>query len=78
MEELLTYVVKALVEQKDDVKVVSEAQNERNITLKVYVNSDDLGKVIGKNGKVANALRAIIKSASTNKDARYFVKIMKN
>lgn len=76
MEELLTYIVKALVDNKDDVRIETDDSNANNVTLKVYVNSEDLGKVIGKNGKIANSLRAIIKGASTNSKARYFVKII--
>ncbi len=76
MEELVTYIVKSLVTNKDDVKVESTNENENTIILKVSVNSQDLGKVIGKNGKIANSIRAIVKSASTDNNVKYFVKIM--
>lgn len=76
MEELLTYIVKALVDNKDDVRIEKDDSNANNVTLKVYVNNADLGKVIGKNGKIANSLRAIIKGASTNSKTKYFVKII--
>ena len=76
MEELVTYIVKSLVVNKDDVKVESTNENENTIILKVSVNSQDLGKVIGKNGKIANSIRAIVKSASTDNNVKYFVKIM--
>ncbi len=76
MEELVTYIVKSLVVNKDDVKVESLKENENTIILKVTVNSSDLGKVIGKNGKIANSIRAIVKSAQTDNNVKYFVKIM--
>ncbi len=76
MEELVTYIVKSLVNNKDDVKVESVAENENTVIIKVTVNPDDLGKVIGKNGKIANSIRAIVKSAQLNNNVKYFVKIM--
>lgn len=76
MEELVTYIVKSLVINKDDVKVESVKENENTVILKVTVNSQDLGKVIGKNGKIANSIRAIVKSAQDNNNVKYFVKIM--
>ena len=76
MEELVTYIVKALVVNKDDVKVESVKENENTVILNVSVNEKDLGKVIGKNGKIANSLSAIVKSAQTDNNVRYFVKIM--
>ncbi len=76
MEELVTYIVKALVVNKDDVKVESMQENENTVILKVSVNNKDLGKIIGKNGKIANSLRAIVKSAQTDNNVRYFIKIM--
>lgn len=76
MEELVTYIVKALVVNKEDVKVESVQENEHTVILKVSVNERDLGKVIGKNGKIVNALRSIVKSAPTDNSVKYFVKIM--
>ncbi len=76
MEELVTYIVKSLVINKEDVKVESVNENENTVILKVTVNSQDLGKVIGKNGKIANSIRAIVKSAQENNNVKYFVKIM--
>ncbi|MGN1223016.1 MAG: KH domain-containing protein [Christensenellales bacterium] len=76
MEELVTYIVKSLVANKDDVIVESVKENESTVILKVTVNEKDLGKVIGKNGKIANALRAIVKSVPNDNNVKYFVKIM--
>lgn len=76
MEELVSYIVKSLVVFKDDVKIETSKENDTTVILKVYVNEKDLGKVIGKNGKVANSLRNIVKSVQTDNNVRYFVKIM--
>ena len=76
MEKLVSYIVKSLVANKEDVKVEANKENENTIILKVYVNEKDLGKVIGKNGKIANSLRNIVKSAQTDNNVKYFVKIM--
>lgn len=76
MEELVSYIVKSLVVFKDDVKIETNKENDTTVILKVYVNEKDLGKVIGKNGKVANSLRNIVKSVQTDNNVRYFVKIM--
>jgi len=74
MKELLEYIVKSLVTKKDEVQV-SEAQENNDIYLLVKVADEDYGKVIGRNGKVAQSLRSIIRSANTNKELRYFIKI---
>ena len=77
MEELVTYIVKALVVNKEDVKVESVQENEHTVILKVSVNEKDLGKVIGKNGRIAQSIRAIVKSVSAKEKIRYNVKINK-
>ncbi|WP_215492981.1 KH domain-containing protein [Fenollaria sporofastidiosus] len=67
MKELVEFLAKSIVENKDDVKVtVNEASDEINIDL--YVNPDDIGRVIGKGGKVVKAIRLIV--GATLKDSR--------
>lgn len=60
--EVLTFVVRQLVDNPDDVDV-SVVNGEREVVLELAVNADDLGKVIGKRGRTAKALRTLIKSA---------------
>ncbi len=74
MEELVKYIVKNLVTNVDDVKVATEEDGDVTI-IRVNVNPSDVGKVIGKNGKVATSIRAIVKSASGKSGKRYIVKI---
>jgi len=60
--EVLTFVVRQLVDTPDEVSV-SIVNGEREIVLELAVNADDLGKVIGKRGRTAKALRTLVKSA---------------
>ena len=62
----LANVAKAIVDNPDDVNVVIKDENAERIILELVVASDDMGKVIGKNGRIAKAIRQIIKTASTS------------
>ncbi|GAH15962.1 unnamed protein product, partial [marine sediment metagenome] len=64
MKELLEYIAKALVDKPDKVEV-NEVGEGRSIILQLKVDEADVGKVIGKKGRIANALRVIIKSVAT-------------
>ena len=57
MKELVEYIVKSLVENPDKVKVSTEEESEKVTILNIEVDSNDLGKVIGKGGKIANSIR---------------------
>lgn len=74
MKELVLTIAKALVNQPDQV-VVNEIEDERTITLELKVASDDMGKVIGKQGRIAKALRTVVKAAATKKSKRVVVEI---
>lgn len=73
MQELLTYLVKTLVNSEDEVEV-TRTDDEKTITFHVKVASSDLGKVIGKNGKMADCIRTIIKSIGAKEHKKVFVK----
>lgn len=75
MEELVRYIVEHLVPNKEDVKVELNKDNDTTCTIYVEVNKDCIGKVIGKNGKIASSIRSIVKSASANSNIRYYVQI---
>lgn len=64
MKELIETIVKALVDKPEEVKV-SEVAGETAVIYEVKVADSDIGKVIGKQGKTANALRTIVKAASS-------------
>lgn len=74
MKEIVEYIVKQLVEDQTSVVVEEEKDGNMNI-LKVTVAHPDLGRVIGKGGKIANSIRAIVKSISIKNKQRYVVKI---
>lgn len=74
MAELTEYLAKALVEQPDAVKVV-ERDEEGRVIVHLDVAEDDLGKVIGRNGRVATALRSLIKVAAIQEDRRVALEI---
>ena len=73
MQKLLELLVKTLVTNEDKVRVTVDEQ-EKQITFNVVVDESDIGKVIGKNGKMANSIRTIIKSISAKEHKKVFVK----
>lgn len=75
MEELVKYIIDHLVSDKDAVKVTSEESGENTVNIKIIVADGDMGKVIGKNGKIAQSIRSIVKSASSDSGKRYLVHI---
>ena len=75
MKELLEVIVKNLVDNQDEVHVV-EKVTEDTLTLELSVASDDMGKVIGKNGKVARAIRTVVKAGSKDTRKRVVVEIL--
>ena len=64
MKELVLDIAKALVDNPDEVKI-EETIKEDEIILKLSVSQDDMGKVIGKQGRIAKAIRTVIRSAAT-------------
>ena len=74
MQELLTFVAQSLVEHPDQVSV-NKTEGPEAIILELHVAEDDMGKVIGKQGRIAKAIRAVIKAASLKNDKPVFVEI---
>ena len=75
MTELLEFLVRSLVEDPDAV-VVEELEEEGDLVYEITVAEDDLGRVIGKGGRVANAIRTIAKAAAVRLDRRVIVDIL--
>ena len=75
MKELVEVIAKALVEKPEEV-VVTETKEGRNTTIQLHVDPSDMGKVIGKQGKIAKAIRAVVKAASTKDNTRVDVEIV--
>jgi predicted RNA-binding protein YlqC (UPF0109 family) len=75
MKELLEYLARGLVEQPDAVHV-NEVEENGVTVLELSVGEDDYGNVIGRGGRTASALRAVIKSAGAKRNRRVFVDIV--
>lgn len=75
MKELLVYLAKSLVDSPDNVQV-NEVQGERSTILELKVAPDDMGKVIGKQGRIAQALRTIVNAAAVKDGKRVMIEIM--
>lgn len=73
MEELVKYIVKSLVKDEDAVQVSME-ETETEVTIFIKVNPDDMGKIIGKGGKIASSIRTIVKSMLAKSRKKVFVK----
>ena len=75
IRELLEYLARGLVEQPDQVRV-REVHEDDAVVLELSVADDDYGNVIGRGGRTASALRAVIKSAAAKRNRRVFVDIV--
>ena len=77
MKELVDYIVKSLVDNPEFVQV-NETSGSSVIILEISVGSTDIGKVIGKEGRIANAIRTIVKAAAAKSDKKVTVEILTN
>lgn len=75
MQEMLLYITRALVEDPDAVKV-EELEEDGDLIFEITVGEDDLGRVIGRGGRVANAIRTIAKAAAVREERRVLVDIL--
>jgi uncharacterized protein len=76
MKELLEYLARGLVEHPDQVRVNEVHEDDGAVVLELSVAEDDYGNVIGRGGRTASALRAIVKGAATKEKRRVFVDIV--
>ena len=74
MKELVEVIAKALVEHPEEVSV-TQKQEGKSIRLQLHVAPSDMGKVIGKQGRIAKAIRSVVKAASSKEDYRVDVDI---
>ena len=75
MKELVEVVAKALVDNPDEV-VVTEKTEGRNTIIELHVAASDMGKVIGKQGRIAKAIRSVVTAASSKDNKRVDVEIV--
>ncbi len=71
MKELVEMIASALVDNPDEV-VVTETETENEIVLKLSVAPADMGKVIGKQGKIAKAIRTVVRASASKSDKKYW------
>ncbi|MDO4483130.1 MAG: KH domain-containing protein [Clostridia bacterium] len=74
MQELVTFLAKELVDHPDQV-VVNETEGPEAVILELHVAEEDMGKVIGKQGRIAKAIRAVVKAATAKNSKPVFVEI---
>ena len=75
MEELLAFLAKSLVDHPEDVSV-TKVDGENSIVYELRVNDSDMGKVIGKQGRIAKAIRTVVKAASSKSSKKVIVDIL--
>jgi uncharacterized protein len=77
VRELVEFLARALVEHPDEVRV-DEIDSAGDVVLEIHVAEDDLGRVIGRSGRVANAIRTVAKAAAAREDRRVMVEIVED
>jgi predicted RNA-binding protein YlqC (UPF0109 family) len=75
VKELLEHLAKALVDYPEQVRVDSR-EDERAVTLELHVAPADMGKVIGRHGRIAKAIRTVVSAAATSEKKKIFVEIV--
>jgi uncharacterized protein len=76
MRELLEYLARELVDEPDEVSVEEFEEDDGTLVLELSVADDDYGKVIGRGGRTANALRLVVKAAAVKEDRRVLVDVV--
>lgn len=76
MKDLVETLAKALVDYPEKVEV-NQVEGEKSVILELKVAADDMGKVIGKQGKIAKAIRTVVKAAAAKEGKRVVVEILK-
>jgi len=76
MKELLEYIAKQIVENPDEVEVIQEEEEEGKIVLKLKVADEDKGRIIGKRGRIAESIRAILRVKAVKTDTHVFLDIV--
>ena len=76
MRELLEYLARELVDEPDEVKVEQFSEDDGTVVLELSLASDDYGRVIGRGGRTANALRTVVKASAVKEQRRVLVDIV--
>ena len=76
MKDLVEYIAKAIVRAPEEVKVTEEAAEDESVVVKLEVAEDDKGRVIGKQGRVAEAMRTLLRVVATKEGVRVRLEII--
>ncbi len=76
MKELLYYIVKALVDNPDEINITERTREDGELVLELSVAQSDMGKVIGRQGRIVKAIRSVVKSAAAREKIRVSVDII--
>ncbi len=76
MKELVELIARSLVDKPEEVEVIA-TENERSVVLEIRVAPEDMGKVIGKQGKIAKSIRTLTKAAAAKAGKKVAVEIMR-
>ena len=76
MKELIEYIARALADQPDVVKVTEEEDEDRRIVFRLVVAEEDKGKIIGREGRVAQAMRTLLRVAAVKRGVRAVLEIV--
>lgn len=76
MKDVLVTIAKSLVDNPDEVNVTEIEKEDGTVTLELRVASGDMGKVIGKQGRIAKAIRTVVKAAASNENKKVSVDII--
>ena len=76
MKELVEYIAKTIASNPDDVKVTEEEDDEGNVIIRLEVHPDDKGKVIGRQGRVAQSMRTLLRVAAVKNGVRVSLEIV--
>lgn len=75
LEELVSFLARSLVDNPDDVEVTSTETDDSRVDLELRVAQDDMGKVIGRQGRTIRAIRSVVKAAAVKADKRVDVEV---
>ena len=76
MNELVGYIARTIVSNPDEVKVTEETDADGNVIIRLEVHPDDKGKIIGRQGRVAQAIRTLLRVAAVKRDVRVSLEIL--
>lgn len=74
--ELVEYIARNLVDEPEGVKVTAKEGEDNSIVIELTVAKDDMGKVIGKQGRIAKSIRTVVRAASVKSEKKYVVEII--